>query len=529
MNLSLAFYLVIQSVFLLEEVEALLYVPFTSNSQWPPPFLSAFGQHQPSVAQDLRQLLSYKSTVFSSEDARWPKATLRYQAYAIPNPQLVVEPGCESDIQKTIQYADANNLDFFVVNSAHSLTTSVQPFTGIQINLRKLNGIKVQPEKRTVLLEAGSLNHEVISALWDQGFVTTSGACSCVGMVGPALGGGHGLLQGFHGLISDNLVTMNVILANGTALKVNEASHPDLWWAMLGAGHNFGIVTSFEMRIYPAEMRKWYYKSYIFAEGQLEPLFNELIGLQDNGAGSDALLAGNFGVYTMDLDVSNTEAIIAWTFVFAGSSSATRRVLAPFDGLGALSTHEQNLYYPQLFDALGSGLTSDMCQAGKAHIVSTAGLLRFNVTAQREVYNLFNQKVAQHPELNNTRILHEGYSVDRVQSVPYDASSYAYREEQLLMYFDATPDVNSGLIEFTKQWAKETRYLWNSGQPERLPTTYVNYAFGDESAESMYGYEPWRLERLRTLKGYYDPKEKFRFYNRIKPRSGLHEKGKQEL
>ncbi|KAG5762394.1 hypothetical protein H9Q72_009494 [Fusarium xylarioides] len=431
--------------------------------------------------------------------------------------------------QTFVQYADANNIDFFVVNSAHALTTTVQPFTGIQINLRSLNGVKVQPDEQTVLLGAGALNHEVINALWNQGFVTTSGACSCVGMAGPALGGGHGLLQGFHGLISDNIVNMNVILANGSAVTVNGTSHSDLWWAMRGAGHNFGIVTSFEMKIYPAERRKWYYKSYVFAQEKLEPLFNELIRLQDTGAGSDAELAGHFGVYTMDLDVSKTESIIAWTFVFAGSRSAARHVLSPFDDLGALSTHEESLYYPQLFDALGSGMISDMCQPGRAHIVSTAGLLQFNVTAQRKIYNLFNQKVAQRPELNQTRVLHEGYSVTKVQSVPYNASSYVYREENLLMYFDATPDVHSDLLQFTKQWAKETRDLWNGGQPERLPTTYVNYAFGGESAESMYGYEPWRMERLRALKGHYDPKQRFRFYNHIKPRDGVHDNGKPEL
>ncbi|KAL7755536.1 hypothetical protein ACKLNR_014634 [Fusarium oxysporum f. sp. zingiberi] len=227
---------------------------------------------------------------------------------------------------------------------------------------------------------------------------------------------------------------MNLVLANGTAVKVNDTSHPDLWWAMRGAGHNFGVVTSFEMRIYPAEMPKWYYKTYIFTHEQLEPLFNELMRFQDSVARSDSLLAGHFGVYTMDLDVSKTEAIIAWTFVFAGSQSAIRLALTQFDNLGALSTHEQNLYYPQLFDALGSGLTSDMCKAGRTHIVSTAGLIQFNVTAQREIYNLFNQKIAQYPELNNTRVLHEGYSVTRVQSIPYNASSYPYREENLLMW-----------------------------------------------------------------------------------------------
>lgn len=102
MNLSLALYLAIHSAFLLQEVEAILHVPFTTNFQWPPSFLSFFGLDQPKVAQDLRQLLSPRSAVFSSEDARWPKATQRYQAYALPNPQLVIEPGHESDIPKIV-------------------------------------------------------------------------------------------------------------------------------------------------------------------------------------------------------------------------------------------------------------------------------------------------------------------------------------------------------------------------------------------------------------------------------------------
>lgn len=281
-------------------------------------------------------------------------------------------------------------------------------------------------------------------------------------MAGPALGGGHGLLQGFYGLISDNLVSMNVVLANGTAIKVNETSNPDLWWAMRGAGHNFGIVTSFEMMIHPVEMRTWYYKTYVFSQKQLEPLFYELIRLQDSGTLSQGLLAGHFGVYTMDARVSKVEvrhfqssqshptevlqAIIAWTFVFAGSQSAARHVLGPFDNLVALSTNEQSLLYPDLPDALGSGLSSEMCTAGRMHIVSTAGLLRFNVTAQREIYNLFNQKVAQHPELGDTRVLHEGYSVAAVQKIPSDASSYAYREENLLMCVIAPIDSHVGQV-----------------------------------------------------------------------------------
>lgn len=71
------------------------------------------------------------------------------------------------------------------------------------------------------------------------------------------------------------------------------------------------------------------------------------------------------------------------------------------------------------------------------------------------------------------------------------------------------------LDAFAIEWGDQTRDLWNAGQPGRLPTAYTNYAFGDESLQEIYGYEPWRLERLRGLKQKYDPKERFNYYNPI--------------
>ena len=70
-------------------------------------------------------------------------------------------------------------------------------------------------------------------------------------------------------MISDNIVNMNVVLANGTTVKVNENTNTDLWWAMRGAGHNFGIVTSYDLKIHPVEAETWYYKKYFFKGDQL--------------------------------------------------------------------------------------------------------------------------------------------------------------------------------------------------------------------------------------------------------------------
>ena len=215
-----------------------------------------------------------------------------------------------------------------MVNRGNALTSTVGDFSGIQIDVRSLTDMAISPDKKTVWLQAGTYSYEVIDALWEQGYITgtdceppsvcesvividkheplATGSGSCVGLAGPGLGGGHGPYQGLYGLISDNFVRLNVVLANGSAITVNETTNADLWWAMRGAGHNFGIVTSFELNIYPAETQTWYYKSYVFTGDQLEPLFQELNKFQNNGS-TPKLMAGNFGVYTMNTSVSHTE------------------------------------------------------------------------------------------------------------------------------------------------------------------------------------------------------------------------------
>lgn len=77
------------------------------------------------------------------------------------------------------------------------------------------------------------------------------------------------------------------------------------------------------------------------------------------------------------------------------------------------------------------------------------------------------------------------------------------------------PPEYANLTGVANQWAADIRDVWNNGQPGVPEVNYVNYANGSESLQSIYGYEPWRLERLTALKAAYDPQNKFRFYNPI--------------
>lgn len=127
--------------------------------------------------------------------------------------------------------------------------------------------------------------------------------------MGAGLGGGHGVYEGQYGLVEDNFLHMNVVLANGTVIGVNESSHQDLFWGMRGAGHNFGIVTSAKMKIYPRKIDTWHYHNYWWTGDKLEAVLeaiNDLPKPGDNGS-SPPLLGFNAGQYAMNASVSTTE------------------------------------------------------------------------------------------------------------------------------------------------------------------------------------------------------------------------------
>lgn len=108
----------------------------------------------------------------------------------------------------------------------------------------------------------------------DHGELTSTlvtGTCECVSYLGPALGGGHGWLQGRHGLVSDQFVSLDIVLADGSTQTIDSGS--DLWWAVHGAGHNFGIVTSVTSKIYDIEHSDWAVETFIFSGEKVEEVY----------------------------------------------------------------------------------------------------------------------------------------------------------------------------------------------------------------------------------------------------------------
>ena len=419
-----------------------------------------------------------------------------------------------------VQYCHDNSIEFLTYNRGHGSPVSLIPFNGIQINMVNLQNITIQPGGETAWFQGGVYDGPVSSYLWDQGYVATTGSCDCVGMMGPGLGGGHGRHEGLYGMVSDNIRQVNLVLADGTSIRVNETSNSDLFWGLRGAGHNFGIVTSFELNIYPRGPDTWHYHNYYWRGEKLEEVFDSLNNFHNNGS-TPVNMTINFGQFLYNTTISTTEPSIGWTFAYRGSAEEAEKLLAPFNAIGSVWDAQGDFSYPEISIVQGTGVEGFLCESENTiRTITVAGLQVYNITAQQQIFNGFKKRIAENPELGAAGIIvHEGYSTEAVESISSNSSAYPFRSDHLLVYFSAILDANasSSLLDAAWEWADEVRDNWNDGQPGRLPDAYVNYANGKETLEQRYGHEPWRLQRLRGLKAKYDPTNAFRFYNPIVP------------
>ncbi|KAK3948167.1 hypothetical protein QBC32DRAFT_408795 [Pseudoneurospora amorphoporcata] len=475
------------------------------------------------VQRELGARLSKNSVIFGPDDPRYTDALSRWNNFARPKVQLVIEPAQESDVSTIVKYCNRNSVDFLANNKGHGATLTLASFDGIQIYLAKLRNIDIQPSGKSAWFGGGVYDGQVSRYLWDKGYVATTGACDCVGMMGPGLGGGHGRQEGLYGMISDNIRQLNVVLADGSAIRVNKDCYSDLLWGMKGAGHNFGIVTSFELNIYPRGPDTWHYHNYLWTGDKLEAVFNALNKFHNNGS-TPINMANNYGFFAMNPNVTDKEPVMQWMFAYRGTAAEAEKLLADFNEIPAVGGFQGDVPYPQISSFQGTAEDSPLCQHGGYRVTDTAGLQVYNITAERQIFDSFKKRIAANPVLAaGANILHEGYSTAAVRARNSDDSAYPLRHDNLLMLAQIiVPPGNKELEKAALKWTTEIVDQWNAGQPSRKPTTYVNYANGGKSLESIYGYESWRLKRLRGLKAKYDPFNRFRFYNPIVGRGSMY-------
>jgi hypothetical protein len=168
------------------------------------------------------------------------------------NPALIARCEGAADVKHAVDFARDHNLLLAVRAGGHSIAGKSMLDGGMVIDLTAMNGVRVDPTAQTAQVEAGAL----LSALDEEsqifGLATTAGTVSHTGAAGLTLGGGMGRLARLHGLTCDNLISVDLMTAEGRFVRASEAENQDLLWGLRGGGGNFGIATSFEYRLHKA-------------------------------------------------------------------------------------------------------------------------------------------------------------------------------------------------------------------------------------------------------------------------------------
>ena len=207
------------------------------------------------TASELRDQV--RGEVICPGDADYETARAVHNGMIDKRPEIIVRVANAGDVMATVNFARENRRLLSVRGGGHSGPGFGTNDGGVVIDLSRMRGVRIDPNGKTARAEGGTTWGDFNAATSAHGLATTGGIISTTGIAGLTLGGGIGYLTRGHGLSLDNLVSADVVTADGRFCIASATENPDLFWALRGGGGNFGICTSLEYRLQPVGNVYW--------------------------------------------------------------------------------------------------------------------------------------------------------------------------------------------------------------------------------------------------------------------------------
>jgi FAD/FMN-containing dehydrogenase len=444
-----------------------------------------------------------RGEVITPRDDGYEDARRVFNAMIDRRPAFVVRCAGTEDVIAAVDFARENELDVAVRGGGHSVPGFGTADDALVIDLSGMRDVQVDPERRTARAQGGATWGIFNDATHVYGLATTGGVVSTTGVGGLTLGGGIGYLARGHGLSCDNLVSAEVVTADGRTLTASETENEDLFWALRGGGGNFGVVTAFEFRLHPV------------TEVYGGPLFFDLA---DAGAVLRAYREfivdapeqfGGFPAWQIAPPLPfipeerHGETMVAFVACWAGPVEDGEQALKPLrDAAPVVAEHVGAMPYP----ALNSAFDALYPPGGLQHYWKT----NFVKELTDEAIEAHLEHGPKVPVVNSTvHIYPINGACNRVAS---DATAFAYRDATFATVIAGMwpdPADNEANIEWVRDYYEATAPLSEEGG-------YVNFMSGDDQDRIKASYRG-NYDRLVEVKRKYDPANLFHLNQNIRP------------
>ncbi len=437
-------------------------------------------------------------------DAEYEEARLLWNGVIDKKPALIVRAADETDVIDSVNFARANGLLLAVRGGGHNVAGTASADGGLVVDLSAMKEIEVDPERRTVRAGAGLTIGELDGETQRHGLATPMGVVSETGIAGLTLNGGMGHLRRKHGLSSDNLVSVDVVTADGGFLTASEEENADLFWAIRGGGGNFGVVTSFEYRLHPVGPEVMC--AFVFYPGDLAKEVLRSIEAYMAEAPDEVSLLSFLGRVPGVEDFPEErhgEQFVAFLAVYAGPVEEGEEVLRPLRELGdPIVDFSGPMAYTEVQKLLDEDYPDGWRYYWKS--VNVDGLDDAVIEA------LIEHAEAAPSDHSTIDVWFQGGAMGRVGA---NESAFGDRSAPILLGIEANWE--AGEDEANIAWARgcyaDLRHFSGGG-------VYLNFpGFLEEGQGLMRDAYGENYERLVALKNKYDPANLFRMNQNIKP------------
>lgn len=433
---------------------------------------------------DLATLLT--GQLFLPQDADYEQVRQLFNGRVKTQPAAIARCLTVQDVIHTIRWTRAQGLPLSVRGAGHEIFGRSLIENGVVIDLSQMRAVTVDPDTRTAQIQAGATASDLIEAAQQYGLATATGTISSVGMTGLTLGGGYGPLNGAYGLAADNLLSAQVVTADGQLITANAEENADLLWGLRGGGGNFGIVVSLEFRLHPLTT--------VLSGLLLYPLeqartvlhrFNEFIAT----APDELTIRSGF------LQTPDGQTVLFLSPTYCGSLEMGEQAIAPLRTFGTVLVDQmQSVSYHELIHS-----NDAFTPKGRHGYLQTQSLDGF----QTEMIEALIEQGLPLPSPFSAINIHHFHGA--ASRVGVSETAFALRQDHLMVELIAAWEPQDDEQRYI-QWAQN---LSQALAPYAFKGGYINLLDEQEQERVRLAFGS-NYERLLDLKQKYDPDDVFR-------------------